>query len=427
MNHAPKQAYHANATPNKAPPTTRSHPGSDSLRALADRSKTSAATQKLQALQQRSNQSSIIQRRIQIHGDKRRFYSYGGNATKALVKEIDESGVAIKRGWKSELREMAKSRVLNKFPSLNGLIAELVKVYPPQTQNGPYGRPNFSQRAYNLAKISASLSYRVDLLDIALAANDLALPHRMSFRDIRESTRRFAENQEDDSDLTRWTERLIDGTLARIAQSTKAFADIQSDRTLKAVFKKKAQYMRDARLSVSNAEAARDELIKATKANDDPRKNAAIKEFLKAFNEIHGNIPDVGQHTAVNVVVSSAAHLHTQERQGRSRTRTAHHSQERELTPGSRAVRDMSPHRLGRGIAFDSTGQLGVEPSGRFFNTKSLDPDSQKKLKRHAYKKTNVTKKRLDADSKKRKRDSSFDPSQSSRPFKKPRNTNSSS
>lgn len=400
------------------------------LDALVQAAKASAPVLHVTQLQRLADNRPVIQREIAIAGDGRSFRAYGSKNTNDLVEEIKQSGTVLKRGWIKEVRELAKDRNQHDFKSKGKLIKKLVRLYPPGKKGGPYDRPTFSNRAYFLARVVTSLAWETNVLHVGLKDNDLALPHRMSFRDIRESTRAFADGNDSAKDLKRWTQRLIDATVERMNISTGRFNDLKA--TLRAtkqksdmteVLKQKDKYLGDAQTSINNAIKGRTKLIDAvTHGKGDT--TAAIKSFLAAFNEIHGNIPDIGQHKAVNIVVSSAAHLNSEETRGRSKTRTDRPGK-RALTPGSRAATDMSPTRLGDGIAFDSSGKFPVGTGGGLYKISEFGKESQKRLKRHPEKLTNVTKKRIQQDSKKRKRGGWLDPAKYHEVRKKPRGDDS--
>ena len=399
------------------------------LDALSVAAQTSDPVQKAQQLQQMADMSPVVQRRIKITNDERRFKTPYGKTTSDLIAEIKASGTDLKQGWIREVRELAKDQTTHNYPTKTDLIDKLAQLYPPRTKGGPYDRPSFSTRAYRLAKIVASLGYNRNMLDISLGDNDLALPHRMSFRDIRESTRAFADGPETDDDLTRWTDRLIVATEERMADSKGKFAALkaQSSTTLRKtgmspVLKQSDNYKADAKGSVTDAQDARTNLIK--KANGKGDTSAAIKSFLKAFNEIHGNIPDVGPHVATNIVASSRAHLNSVEidtsktNRGRPHNRTGRLNK-RALSPGSRAVRDMSPHRIGDGIATDNSGKYLLGTKGDRLDIFDFDAETQTRFGLIGLSKTSATAKSQNADSESRKRKGQFDPRKNPAPTKK--------
>ncbi|MCG3268895.1 hypothetical protein [Yoonia sp. I 8.24] len=383
----------------------------------------------LSALQKQANNAPTVQRQIKIQGDARKFETKGGKATRDLIEEIMPQSYNLARGWINGVYKMAGdtqsdgSPIVHNYASVSDLIVALQGLYPKVETAGPYDRPNFSSAAYFLAKVVASLNRGQDLMGLALGDNDLALPHRMSFRDIRESTRRFVEGTETQGDLTRWTDRLIQATLDRIAMSTDRFSQIAARLSaigpsapeaigLGNIMAHESDYLAKAQASVAFASQSRAKLTVAVAGQNDAAKTAALKIFLKAFNEIHGNIPDVGQHVAINIPVSSAGHAHF--------LASATANAAPPPSPGTKALLAQSPHRIPDGIATTSDGKYIIGPQGQLMDKLDIGQSALDAIKSLGSKPTSVTRESRNQDSHKRSAEGRFDPSLAQEQKKQP-------
>ena len=375
---------------------------------------------RLCVLQQQANSAPTVQRQIKIQGDARKFDSFHGMATRDLIEEIMLQPHNLARGWINGVRTMAAdtqsdgSPLVHTYADMSDLIVALQGLYPKIETTGPYDRPNFSASAYFLAKVVASLSRGQDLTGLALGDNDLALPHRMSFRDIRESTRNFLNGTETQGDLTRWTDRLIQATLDRIAMSADKFGQIAARLStigpaapeavgLGNIMTHKSDYLAKAQASVAFARQSRAALTAAVASQNDAAKTATLKIFLRAFNEIHGNIPDIGQHVAVNIPVSSAGHAHF--------LAPAAANAPPPPSPGTKALLAQSPHRIPDGIATTSDGKYIVGPQGQMMDKLDLGPSERAAANAIGFKKSSVTPASKSLDSASRASAGQFDPS----------------
>ena len=116
------------------------------------------------------------------------------------------------------------------------------------------------------------------------------------------------------------------------------------------------------------------------KASDDNEPDdvlsAAGYSFLKALNNYHPNVPDLGPHSGVNIQVSKYTHLNT--------------NPDGTLTPTSTAISQIDDESL-NAIATDKTGTMLPRISGEAMalsKTALLDPKQFARKLRFAFRKT---------------------------------------
>jgi hypothetical protein len=195
-------------------------------------------------------------------------------------------------------------------------------------------RPVFNANAKAFARLNHNEQPGAEPVTRKTNLNNLnaAMPHRMSWKDIRDNTARFASRKESPTDFERWTDRFIEAGAEKISHLDKGSALHKAAKTSHAEFQvRRDAFMRD---------------------RGNPKKREL---FEKSANQYFANVPDLGPHFGVNNVVGELAHLNVVER-GRGRIRSpSDHT--REFTPMSRRVLDMSPGRLS-GVAVTSGGEL---------------------------------------------------------------------
>ncbi|WP_157125672.1 hypothetical protein [Pandoraea norimbergensis] len=268
----------------------------------------------------------IVQRVIKIAEDE--YTTYGGKDTTSLVEEVDadDRSESWKRGWKSHIREMAAEKDGSyDYGNLEAFIVALGEEYEKEGGD-ELSRPTFPKRAYTLAKGTASVQSGKDMSDISLSDNDLALPHRMPFADIRRSVVLFATGLETPSDLIRWTDRLVTATEQRKEINLKA--------DVKGLLPKGYEEMVDEQIAEFEAERAR--VVKIWEAPKSKKDVALVRTLLAKANSLHGNIPDLGSHSTNNIRVSDRLHARFVDNQ---------------MSPGTKAAFAMSPGRIGKGVA----------------------------------------------------------------------------
>ena len=177
-------------------------------------------------------------------------------------------------------------------------------------------RGNFNAGATRMARKRGRQLYEDIEEDANHTEANMAIPHRMSWKDIRDNT--DADIKKGDSvGFTRWTDRFID-----------AGEEVM-----------KANPSADREKNHKRFVVARDALVNGGDADE-------LTEFLDAANNFHANIPDIGPHKGVNNVVGERAHFNVRQTdRGRS------------LSPMSKRVAAMSPGRLS-GIPITRDGEL---------------------------------------------------------------------
>lgn len=226
-----------------------------------------------------------------------------------------------------------------------------------------YKRPGFPTDAKKSAILwhntRPDRPFDVDEKTPDLPSHNAAMPHRFSWKDIRESTKRFHNGKEDAADFKRWTDRFIAAGEERIAAIRDRMS--RSDDT-----EELEELLRRARDSQAAFVSARDAYLLTEHADEG-------KEFLRQANGFHANVPDLGPHRGVNNPVREAGHLNFPPSRGRSRRRSP--------SPMSRRVLDMSPERLSVGLAYQDDESL-ITTSGETVTLGEMSPSVRKRMKR---------------------------------------------
>lgn len=168
-------------------------------------------------------------------------------------------------------------------------------------------RSNFNTGAIRMARKQGREIYE----DIEEDANhnevNMAMPHRMSWKDIRDNTHADIAVKQDFVGFKRWTDRFIEAGEEVLRQRPDPDREVNHQRFVE----------------------MRDNLIR------NPGGTFSMFNFLTAANNFHANIPDIGPHKGVNNVVGERAHFNVLETpRGRS------------LSPMSKRVAAMTPERL---------------------------------------------------------------------------------
>jgi len=199
-----------------------------------------------------------------------------------------------------------------------------------------------------------------------LPSVNAAMPHRMSWKDIRDNTNKFWEGEEDEEDFERWTDRFLEAGREKIRE--------YKDKHETAKSEGKKYRARNLKKLLERKRASQKSFADARKAFlADPTDEAKKTEFLRQANSFHANVPDLGPHRGVNNPVSEATHLHLRRSRGRKRRRSP--------SPMSRRVLDMSPERLS-GIAMTTDDEI-ITTTGETFPPKKLTRQHRKRFKRH--------------------------------------------
>lgn len=308
----------------------------------------------LQQMAQAEGPSPVVQRVLKV--DTAVYDRPSSNSAKALYEKVRQWSEALqwKRGARAEVKRLIEDtqspeHVYADEDALKDALEEKFSA-APKGDDELYKRPAFQSKVYELAKVTASIMtssatrQKTDLRDMSLSDNDLDVPHRMPWENLRENTRKFINRKETDADLVRWTDRLVQATEDRVAVNVMNdcwdFADTAYQSAVKA--------------QIAQFHAARDRLIfhwkKSTPTSDGPYA-VAIRKFLTSLNSLHGNVPDVGD-SKVNKYVSSRTHTHLTQDKGRVLS-----------SPGTTAVLAMTPGRAS-GVAVTTDDQvIGTDSS----------------------------------------------------------------
>lgn len=337
-------------------------------RAIADRpadrigqSEPGAAAVQLQAVPDRAG--ACVQRVIKIGtGTLAGTYkTKGGKDTKGLITKVDtEIGDDLARGWKGYVADLAGEKKTYSYTSTATFQSHLEDEFEKEAKLGKV-RPNFPKIAYELGAISRELQTGVDQSDLKPSEEDLALPHRFPFATIKSSTQAFIEGEEDEDELDRWSDRLIEATEERRDLNVPEITNK----------KKRQRYEGAIEKQIENVKAARTRLEDEIDAGEDlDLHSSSVQDFMKHANALHGNIPDYGPHSDVNIPVSDRLHLHFND--------------DGTLTPGSHAAVSMTPTRVPKGIAYTKSNKFLVTTDGKKVRVSTLQQIIAKMISRHA-------------------------------------------
>lgn len=259
---------------------------------------------------------------------------------------------------------------------------------------GDFKRPGFSTSTYRMAVDAHNLfrGAEIDRYDPGLANRNMAVPHRFSWKSIRDNTLLFLNRTEDEDDFERWTDRMLDdGYHAKRAQVrsllgrlTKKHAKIKKedewDDRLDELEDKIAScngIMLHMAGSRTDCTLARRALIKKVdtywKAVDDDEApsragvKSAAAEFFKLLNNFFPNVPDLGPHRGTNIQVRERMHVNVDE--------------SGDMSPFSSRMIEMSPHRSD-GVAVDDEDRI-VGTFGTLVKQKRLDKPVRRHIRAH--------------------------------------------
>lgn len=294
---------------------------------------------------------SVVQRVIKIGENE--YDKPHGRETTALIEDIDENSKSEhwKRGWKGYVREMAREHDVYPYANDKAFIDYLDSEYKDDEDGSDDGltRPSFPKATYDLARATTSIAKGKDMSKISLSDNNLAALHRMPYADIRDSVVLFATGRESADDLMRWTQRLIDATKQR------KLLNLKNDKKglLPSNYENQVDDQIEAIIS------SRAEVIKSWDSSSADNSLAKLAPFVSKLNALHGNVPDLGNHTEVNIPVSNRIH--------------PHFVSKGQMSPGSKAANAMTPARIKRGIATTNDGEYVVTTDGRKVPVEDID------------------------------------------------------
>jgi hypothetical protein len=145
--------------------------------------------------------------------------------------------------------------------------------------------------------------FQVDEKKPAMPSHNAAMPHRLSWKSIRDLTAAYCDGTALKAEFIHWTDVFIEAGEDHISEVQRIVKREEFDgEDLDAPTLKGFVRLLDYRQKNQTAfVAARDALLKskATKAT-----------FLKIANSFHANVPDLGPHRGVNNNVQALLHLH---------------------------------------------------------------------------------------------------------------------
>ncbi|PTS87754.1 hypothetical protein DBR17_05425 [Sphingomonas sp. HMWF008] len=305
--------------------------------------------------------SGVVQGVFSIKGGalKGTYATKSGRATKALILDTDNAiGDDLAQGWKGTVADWAdKAAAPFEFTDTSDYFDFLLEQFGRVASDGKT-RPNFSSIAYKLAKIAYGVQTGVDQSGLSPSDDNLAMPHRFPYASIELSVGLYISGAEDNVALERWTGRLYKATEERRDITLPQITD--SDE--RAYYQKQiAAQLDELRAAVVQLETAK------AKGEALTLKTPVVQRMLKAANNMHGNIPDFGPHSDINVPVSNRLHVHVLRPDDWD---SDDDDLEAPPTPGSYYALQMSPHRVPKGLAYDSGGDFLVGTDGR-----KIDPD----------------------------------------------------
>lgn len=241
-----------------------------------------------------------------------------------------------------------------------------------------FRRPNFTTATYRMAAESHNLLRGADIDPYAsnLSRRNLAVPHRFSWKSIRDNTLLYLNGDEDESAFRRWTDRMVydgyDGKRRqfrglqawlkhkRDKRLTKYGGPDQLTERLDDQIAACRRILMHMSRSQNDLRDARRSLIAQVESGASRRRVlAAATLFFKLMNNFFPNVPDLGPHRGVNIQVRERMHLNV--------------DVSGSMSPFSSQMVAMSPHRS-EGIAVDDDGWV-VGTFGDVVDPGRLDSD----------------------------------------------------
>ena len=251
-----------------------------------------------------------------------------------------------------------------------------------------FRRPNFQNTVYVNAVQTHNIFNDADIdpSDAGLRDRNAAVPHRMSWKDIRENTLKFMNNAEDYNAFLKWTERIKAAAVVTrgiIVKSKKKYEQEYNsakgdelgrledligwcDGILKRIDDciKKFDEQRHFLGEVVNTYYEKNSLHKMTR---DVLLDAG-KNFLCVANIFYAIVPDIGPHRGTNIQVSNRVHLHV--------------NNDGSLSPMSDRVVDMTPGRTSGVATTPKRGDV-VTTEGTYYPIANFSPNTQTRIANH--------------------------------------------
>jgi hypothetical protein len=264
----------------------------------------------------------------------------------------------------------------------------------------------------------------VDLKKPGLPSHNAAMPHRMSWKDIRDNTVKFYDSEEEEDDFRRWSRRFVFAGKEKIGETEEAIEEKEgmivetktsyknlkedveeTEKDWKSAQKKKdkvrvqklekklknekkkrdkerrrlsrhREQKEGLELLLEKQKQSQEDFLESRKTLIEDKDSTSLKGFLRQANSFHANVPDLGPHFGVNNPVSEHAHLNLRESRSRKRGRSP--------SPMSRRVLDMSPERISL-IAVDDEDRI-ITTSGETVKKKYLPKKVRSRVKKHGTK-----------------------------------------
>jgi hypothetical protein len=236
------------------------------------------------------------------------------------------------------------------------LPARAVVVVQCAWSKADFPRPKFDVKTYRAGAIVFNMEYEADVdpRDPEMKRHNAALPHRFSWKVLRDRTILMLNGEEDPADFYRWTQSMLDAGTEKFIELGAEARDAPDDEQELLAF-----VMDTISVQTKTIQKLRDQVIVDFKKRKPQR--GVVTEFLKAINSYIPNVYGWGPHSGVNTRVQEHGHSHVKKGSA---------------TPMTRALWDRTPDAK-RGIALTPRGKRIVDVDGRGIDPDDLTPRSR--------------------------------------------------
>jgi hypothetical protein len=263
-------------------------------------------------------------------------------------------------------------------------------------------RPSFTSNSKKAAVLNHNLSseydFEFDTKKPEIAQANAAMPHRLSWSDIKTNTEQYDNGSEQAKDFSRWTKRMEDAGKEKIKIVKSNLDEMEKAlKTLESKIQKlpkgpKKQQMEGEKEDLEAQKEGWEKLEvlmkesqqEFTEARDEYAKKKTTQNmngFLKQAHSFHANVPDFGPHFGVNNPVSEHGHLHLAPVTNPKGKKKNKKKRTRSPSPMSRELLNMSPGRVSS-IAVDSNNNI-ITTTGETVDPTELDPVYQSQIQQH--------------------------------------------